>query len=335
MQAKIITLKNKHLQVTLTNYGARITGLITQDKNSNPVDVVVGFNSIDGYLRSTSPYYGAIVGRYANRIANGRFTLNDQTYQLTVNKAGNCLHGGHGFHDKLWHITDGGDELLAMKYFSPSGEDGFPGDLTVQVTYRLKENALFINFEATTTKDTVINLTNHAFFNLNGEGSGSILNHKMQILANAYTRINENMIPTGAIASVAGSPFDFREAHTIGEHIDAEHPQLNHADGYDHNYILIKSDSNGLTPAAKVTGDLTGIDLEVYTTEPGVHFYTGNFMDGTNTFKGGAKDDFRTAFALETQHFPDSPNQPTFPSTKLSVGEVFKSTTVFRFSVAE
>lgn len=333
MQAKFINLKNKNLQVTLTNYGARITGLITPDKNGNPVDVVPGFSSSDAYLKATSPYYGAIIGRYANRIANGQFSLNNITYHLPVNNGPNTLHGGDGFHDKFWEIIDGNDQYLTMRYFSPDGEEGFPGDVQVIVKYILNDNALLIDYEATTNRDTVINLTNHAFFNLNGEGAGGILNHLIAINADAYTRINANLIPTGSVAAVVGSPFDFREAHTIGERINSNHEQLNFANGYDHNYILNKNNSKGLTLAAKVTGDLTGITMEVHTTEPGMQFYTGNFMDGTNTFKGGAADHFRTAFALETQHFPDSPNQLTFPSTTLSPGMVFKTASLYRFGV--
>jgi aldose 1-epimerase len=328
---KFVTLKNKHLEVMLTNYGARIAGLITQDKTGNPVDVVPGFNSVDAYLKATSPYYGAIVGRYANRIANGQFTLNNTVYHLPVNNGPNTLHGGNGFCNRIWEIIDGSDQHLTLRYFSPDGEEGFPGDMQVMVKYILNEDALLIDYEAVTDRDTVINLTNHAFFNLNGEGSGSILNHTIQINANAYTRINENLIPTGSIASVAGSPLDFREARVIGEKINADHEQLKFANGYDHNYILNKTNAKGLTPAARITGDITGITMEVATTEPGMQFYTGNFMNGTNTFKGGATDDFRTAFALETQHFPDSPNQPAFPSTVLSPGMVFKTATVYKF----
>lgn len=333
MQARFITLKNKYLQVGLTNYGARITGLITPDKNGQPVDVIPGFDNLQACLNATSPYYGATIGRYANRIANGRFSLNGTVYHLPVNNGTNTLHGANGFHNRLWDVAEGNDQYLTMRYFSPDGEEGFPGDVQVTVKYILNDNALLIDYEATTNKDTVINLTNHAFFNLNGEGSGSILNHRMQINANAYTRINTNLIPTGSIASVAGSPFDFREEHTIGERINAAHEQLQLANGYDHNYILNKNNSKGLTFAAKATGDVSGITLEVHTTEPGMQFYTGNFMDGTNVFKGGSADGFRTAFALETQHFPDSPNQPTFPSTVLSRGMLFKTASLYRFGV--
>ncbi|MES2278785.1 MAG: aldose epimerase family protein [Bacteroidota bacterium] len=334
MQAKIITLKNKYLQATITNYGARLTGLITPDKNGNPIDVAAGFATVDAYLKATAPYYGATIGRFGNRIANGQFTLNDITYQLPVNNGPNTLHGGSGFHDKVWEIADAQDQYAVFTLFSPDGEDGFPGDMRVKVVYTLIDNALLIDYEATTKKDTVVNLTNHAYFNLNGEGSGDVLEHSMQINADAYTRVNENLIPTGKLSAVALTPFDFRQPKTIGERIDAEHDQLIIARGYDHNYVLNKTEGQKLSLAAKAIGNKTGISMEVLTTEPGMQFYTGNFMDGTNTFKGGSKDDFRRAFCLETQHFPDSPNQPNFPSTVLSPGGMFKSSSMYRFGVA-
>jgi aldose 1-epimerase len=333
MPAKFITLKNKFITVTLTNYGARITSLTTAGKNGEPVDVVTGFDSVDAYLKAKAPYYGATIGRFANRIAKGKFSLNEIDYQLPVNNGANSLHGGSGFHAKVWDIIDGSDVHATMQLFSPNGEDGYPGDMYVKVTFTLDDNALRIDYEATSDKDTIVNLTNHAYFNLNGEGNGDVLEHTLTINANAYTRIDENLIPTGKIVSVTGSPFDFRETKTIGERIDTPHDQLLLARGYDHNYVLNKIGTDELTFAAKATGNQTGIYLEVHTTEPGMQLYTGNFMDGANTFKGGAKDNFRTAFCLETQHFPDSPNQPTFPSTVLSAGAVFKSTSLYKFGV--
>jgi aldose 1-epimerase len=335
MQAQIITLKNQYLQATVTNYGARITGLIVNDKNGNPVDVVTGFKTVDDYLKAAAPYYGATIGRFANRIAKGQFTLNGTNYQLPVNNGSNSLHGGSGFHDKVWEIADVQDQHIVFTLFSPDGEDGYPGDLQVKVVFTLIDNALLIDYEATTKADTVINLTNHAYFNLDGEGSGDVLKHTIQINADAYTGINENLIPTGKLSAVAHSPFDFREPKTIGEHIDANHEQLLMARGYDHNYVLNKTEGQKLSPAAKATGNQTGITMEVLTTEPGMQFYTGNFMNGANTFKGGSKDDCRTAFCMETQHFPDSPNQPTFQSTVLRPGGMFKSSTMYRFGVTQ
>jgi aldose 1-epimerase len=334
MQGKFITLKNKHLQATITNYGARLVGLLAPDKDGNQVDVVAGFKSVDEYEKATSPYYGATIGRFANRIANGQFNLDGKSYQLPVNNGPNCLHGGGGIHAKVWDILDAQDQYIVMQVFSPNGEDGFPGDMHIKVTYTLIDNALMIDYEGTTDRDTVVNLTNHAYFNLNGEGDGNILNHTLQINADAYTRINENLIPIGKLAAVAHSPFDFRVAKAIGEHIEADHEQLTIAHGYDHNYVLNKVEGQKLTYAAKAVGNKTGIAMEVHTTEPGMQFYTGNFMDGTNTFKGGSKDEFRSMFCLETQHFPDSPNQPTFPSTLLSPGLVFKSSSMYRFGLA-
>jgi aldose 1-epimerase len=331
MKAKFITLKNKFITATITNYGARLAGLLVPDKDGRLVDVVAGFKTVNAYLKSTTPYYGATIGRFANRIALGKFSLNGVDYQLPVNNGPNSLHGGSGFHSKVWDINEAGDDFIVMHYFSPDGEDGYPGDLEVKVTYRLTDIALEINYEAISQSDTIINLTNHAYFNLNGEGSGNILGHTLQINANAYTRINQYLVPTGQLAAVANGPFDFRLPKTIGQHIDAEHEQLQFARGYDHNYVLDKTNPGDLALAAKATGDLTGISMEVMTTEPGMQLYTGNFMTGNNTFKCGAKDGFRTTFCLETQHFPDSPNHPAFPSTVLKAGEIFKSSSIYRF----
>ncbi|GAB3917871.1 aldose epimerase family protein [Mucilaginibacter boryungensis] len=335
MPAKFITLKNKHLQVTITNYGARLVGLLTLGKDGTLVDVVAGFKTVDEYEQATSPYYGATIGRFANRIAKGRFSLNGISYMLPVNNGPNCLHGGGGIHAKVWDILDVQDQSITMQLYSPNGEDGFPGNVYITVTYMLADNAVVINYEATTDKDTIINLTNHAYFNLNGEGDGDILGHTLQINADSYTPVTQNLIPTGELGTVAHSPFDFRTAKPIGKDIGADHEQLIVARGYDHNYVLNRVEGQKLTFAAKAIGDKTGIAMAVDTTEPGMQFYTGNFMDGTNTFKGGSKDDFRSTFCLETQHFPDSPNQPAFPSTLLSAGQVFRSSSVYRFGVVE
>jgi len=333
MQAKFITLKNKYLQATITNYGARLVGLLTADKDGNQVDVVAGFKSVKEYENASSPYYGATIGRFANRIAKGKFSLNSKTYQLPVNNGTNCLHGGGGVHNKVWDILDEQDQCIVMQLFSPDGENGFPGNMYIKVTYTLNDSAVMIDYEATTDSDTVVNLTNHAYFNLNGEGSGNILGHTLQINADTYTPINENLIPTGELATVAHSPFDYRVAKAIGRDIETGYEQLTLARGYDHNYVLNKVDGQNPTFAAKAIGDKTGVTMEVQTTEPGMQLYTGNFMNGTNTFKGGSKDDFRSTFCLETQHFPNSPNQPAFPSTVLGAGQVFKSSSVYSFGI--
>lgn len=333
MQAKLITLKNKFIEATFTNYGARITGLITPDKHGKPVDVVAGFATVNDYIQATSAYYGPTIGRYANRIAGGKFILNGVTYQLPINNGPNCLHGGGGLHSKVWEITAEQEDRISMRILSPDGEDGFPGDLEVRVTFTIKDKDWIIDYEAATTKDTVINLTNHAYFNLNGEGAGNISGHYMQINADSYTPVDANLIPTGDFEAVANTPFDFRQPETIGQRIDADNEQIKKGSGYDHNYVLNKNHEHELSLAAKATGEKSGVVMKVLTTEPGMQFYTGNFMDGTNIFKGGAPDSRRTTFALETQHFPDSPNQPDFPSTLLKPGSVFKSTTIYRFGV--
>lgn len=334
MEATFFDLKNNALSATFTNYGARLVSLRVPDQNGNLIDVTTGFGTIEDYLKATAPYYGATIGRFANRIANGQFELNGKQYAVPVNNGDNSLHGGDGFHNRTWEASQPDEHTLAFSYFSADGEEGFPGGLSVKVIYSLTEDAgLKIDYEASTDAPTVINLTNHAYFNLNGEGVGDILNHVIQINADQYTPVNEKLIPKGALEPVTGTPFDFREAHSIGERINDDHEQLNFGNGYDHSYVINPSADGTLSFAAQVTGDISGIVMEVYTTEPGMQFYAGNFMDGTNIFKNGQPDSFRTAFALETQHLPDSPNQPAFPSTVLNPGELFASTTSYKFSV--
>lgn len=325
-------LSNEFVSVAFTNYGARVVGLIVHDKEGNPVDVVLGFDTLQDYLDTTEVYHGAIIGRYANRIAHGRFTLNGKEFKLAVNNGRNHLHGGPGgFHNMFWEVEEQSDSAIRFRYISPDGEEGYPGRLEVVVTYQLKGSALRIVFEAHTDKPTVINLTNHAYFNLNG--SGSIEKHMLEINADQFTPIDEYYIPTGIYMPVASTPFDFRVATEIGSRINADDIQLRNGGGYDHNFVLNKGRGE-LFFAAAATGDVSGIRLEVYTTEPGLQLYTGNFMRGEFSLKGGRKDDYRTGFCLETQHFPDSPNQPGFPSVVLQPDEVFHSETCFSFSRA-
>ncbi len=339
IQGKEVTLKkieNGELTAYFTNYGARLVGLWVPNEDGELTDVVVGFGDIEGYLNSTEAYFGATIGRYGNRIAKGRFSLDGEEYQLPINNDPNTLHGGKsGFEDKVWEVEQPNDSTLIFSYTSKDGEQGFPGNLETSVTYALTDdNALRIAYEATTDEKTIVNLTNHAFFNLNGEGSGTILDHEMKIFADRYTPVDSTLIPTGELASVEDTPFDFRETKTIGEDIDESNEQLENGQGYDHNFVL-----NGvygkIRPAATVTGEKSGITMKVFTQEPGLQFYSGNFMQGKNTFKNGSKDDHRTAFALETQHFPDSPNQPDFPSTVLEPGEKYQTVSIYKFSVAE
>lgn len=326
---------NGQMIAHFTNYGARIVGLQIADKNGEATDVVVGFKDIDGYLKTTEPYFGATIGRYGNRIAGGKFKLDGIEYQIPVNNGQNALHGGKkGFQDVVWGVSQPDNKTLIFTYVSEDGEQGFPGELSTKVTYSITDsNEIRMEYEASTDKKTVVNLTNHAFFNLNGEGSGMILNHTVQIFSDKFIPVDSNLIPTGELKSVTNTPFDFTREKTIGERIEAGDEQLKFGKGYDHNYILNGKEGNGMIHAARVKGDKSGIIMDVFTQEPGMQFYSGNFMQGKNTFKNGSKDEFRTAFAMETQHFPDSPNQPSFPSTVLNPGEKYHTISIYRFSV--
>ncbi|ALI99378.1 aldose epimerase family protein [Rufibacter tibetensis] len=317
----------------ITNYGARLVGLWVPDKNGDLRDVVIGFGQVQGFAEGEDTYFGATVGRYANRIAHGKFELNGQEYTLATNNGPNHLHGGDtGFSRVVWEAEQPDAQTLTLTYTSAHLEEGYPGELKVTVRYTLtNQDELKIDYTATTDRPTVVNLTNHAYFNLNGEGSGAILNHKLQINADKYNPVDSSLIPTGT-ESVAGTPFDFREATTIGARIKDQNQQLKFGQGYDHNYVLNGGKGEDLKKAATVVGNESGIVMEVFTQEPGLQFYSGNFMDGSHTLKSGAKDDFRTAFCLETQHFPDSPNQPAFPSTVLKPGQTYNTTTVHKFS---
>lgn len=324
-------------KAAITNFGARLVSLLVPDKNGYLTDVVLGFASLSHYLQSTERYYGATIGRYANRIANGTFQLNGEQYQLACNNGSNHLHGGvKGFQEVVWDAEQISSNSLQMSYTSADMEEGYPGNLQVKVTYTLSdEHELMISYEAFTDKDTVINLTNHAFFNLNGEGSGSASNHMLTINSNDYTPVNDTLIPTGEIATVENTPFDFRTATEIGARINTAHEQLIKGNGYDHNFVLDSQTQSGIVFAAKATGDKSGIVMQVYTEEPGLQLYTGNFMKGTHILKSGATDECRTAFCLETQHYPDSPNHPSFPSTRLRAGEVYTTKSVYCFSIQE
>jgi aldose 1-epimerase len=337
-QTDLHVIKNHNgMEAAITNYGGRLVNLLVPDKNGKLTDVVVGFKSVQEYQNSTEPYFGATIGRYGNRIAKGKFSLNGKRYTLFKNNGANTLHGGKkGFQYVVWDAGKLNDSTLQLTYLSKDMEEGFPGNLKIKVTYSLTgDNGLKCEYEATTDKTTVVNLTNHAFFNLNGEGSGTILNHTAQIYADKYTPIDSGFIPLGPIATVKGTPFDFTRAATIGHRIDEDNIQLKNGKGYDHNFVLNGTKVNGLNHAAMVTGDKSGIIMNVYTEEPGLQFYSGNFMLGKNTFSDGSKDDFRTAFAMETQHYPDSPNEPSYPSTVLKPGDVYKTYSVYDFSTVK
>ncbi len=334
----LYTLKNKNnATAAITNYGARLVSLLVPNKNGTMTDVALGYDSVGKYIHQPETYFGAIVGRYGNRIGKGRFKLNGKEYKLATNNGANHLHGGlKGFGAHVWTAAKLNDSTLQLTYLSQDQEEGYPGNLQAKVTYTLSGdsvNSLKIDYEATTDKATVLNLTNHTYFNLNGQGSGTINNHLLQLNADMYTPVDSTLIPTGKIEPVAGTTFDFRKPTAIGARIDSPNQQLKFGKGYDHNFVLNANKGTGLNMAATVQGDQSGIVMEVWTMEPGIQFYGGNFLNGTDPLKGGKKDDFRTAFCLETQHFPDSPNEPSFPSTELTPGKQYKTSTVYKFSV--
>ena len=330
---RIYTLTNKNkLQARIADYAGVVVSLNAPDRNGRMADVVLGFDTLPEYLANPTQYFGAIIGRYGNRIGAARFTLNGVEYKLPKNNGENSLHGGgDGFFKRVWKprvLPDGG---LELSYLSKDGEEGYPGNLSVTVTYRLTDaNELKINYAATTDKDTVVNLTNHSYFNLKGAGSGDILGHNLMLNAERFTPVDKGLIPTGDLLGVAGTPFDFRKLTAIGARIEQNDEQLKIGAGYDHNWVLNKS-GNALTLAARVEEPSSGRTLEVYTSEPGIQFYSGNFLDGSVKGKGGKVYGHRSAFCLETQHFPDSPNHPAFPSTVLKTGQRYQSTTVYRF----
>jgi len=325
----LYTLADGKVEVRIMTYGGIIVSLRTPDRNGKLDDVVLGYDSVDKYIAQT-PYFGAIVGRYANRIAHGSFQLDGKTYSIPKNNGDNALHGGiRGFDKVVWtarQIKDG----VELGYVSRDGDQGFPGTLTTTVRYTLIGSALRIEYSATTDKDTVLNLTNHSYFNLQGQGKGEVLGHVLKIDASRFTPADATQIPTGELKSVEGTPFDFRTPHAIGERIDADDPQLRIGGGYDNNFVLDHAQGQ-LAEAAEVYEPTTGRILRVLTTEPGVQFYTGNNLDGSITGKEGRVYKSRFAFCLETQHFPDSPNHANFPSTELKPGQEFHSVTVFEF----
>jgi aldose 1-epimerase len=335
VSVSIYTLTNQNgVTARITNYGGIVVSLQTPDRNGRMADIVLGFDALDGYLTHPGTFFGALVGRYANRIGHARFLLEGREYRLEKNDGDNSLHGGsRGFDKRVWtprELPDGGLELT---YLSKDGEDGYPGNLTATAVYHLSDaNELRIDYSATTDKDTVVNLTNHSYFNLKGAGSGDILGHRLLLNADRFTPVDAGLIPTGELRSVHGTPLDFRKSTEIGARIEAADEQLKLAKGYDHNWVL-NGNGAGLNLAARVEEPSTGRTLEVLTTQPGVQFYTGNFLDGSIRGKGGKAYGRRSGFCLETQHFPDSPNRPAFPSTELKPGQRFQSTTVFRFGV--
>jgi aldose 1-epimerase len=335
---EMFTLTNaRGMEVQAISYGAIIRSIRVPDRNGALDDVVLGFDAVDGYLR-THPYFGAVVGRYGNRIARGQFTLDGKTYRLATNNGPNHLHGGvKGFDKAVWSgkaFERDGNVGVVFTHTSPDGDEGYPGALAVRVTYTLTPaNELAVDYDATTDKPTPVNLTQHSYFNLAGAGSSDILQHRLTLNADRFTPVDATLIPTGELAPVAGTPFDFRQPTAVGARIDdADDPQIRNGGGYDHNWVLTRT-GPGLLHAARLEDPSSGRTLDVSTTEPGVQFYTGNFLDGTIAGKAGRVYRRRFGLCLETQHFPDSPNQPAFPSTILRPGERLQSKTIFAFGV--
>jgi aldose 1-epimerase len=330
---EIYTLSDGAYEARIATYGGILVSLKAPDRNGNTGDVVLGFDDLDGYVANfngpSNAFFGAIIGRYANRIAHASFTLDGNKYSLPRNNGDNTLHSGpHGFNNVVWKakpVANG----VELTYLSKDGDAGFPGNLTAVVTYTMVKGDLRIDYSATTDKDTVVNLTNHAYFNLAGQGN--ILKNELTLHASRFTPVDAGLIPTGELKPVAGTPFDFRKATAVGSRIDADDEQLHLGHGYDHNWVL---DSSGgkLTQAAEVYEPSSGRVLKVLTDQPGIQFYTGNFLDGSVKGKGGKPYEFRSALCLETQHFPDSPNQPAFPSTELKPGKRYHTITVFSLS---
>jgi aldose 1-epimerase len=336
-QVSIFTLTNKLGSVAqITNYGGKVASLWVQDKSGKYEDVVLGHTNIDDYLISKEKYFGALIGRYGNRIKNGEFSLDSSTYNLKRNNGDNHLHGGDaGFDAVVWNVEETKSNVLELSYVSENMEEGYPGTLSIKVNYELTDdNELKIEYWATTDASTVVNLTHHSFFNLKGAGNGTINEHLLRINAPYYTPVDEGLIPTGILATVEGTPFDFQKLTAIGERVDQIHPQLKNGKGYDHNFVL-NQNFEELNYAAKVVEPVSGRVMEVFTNEPGLQFYGGNFLNGSVTGKENKAYKFRTAFCLETQHFPDSPNKPHFPSTRLDPGEDYYSVCIYKFSTVK
>jgi aldose 1-epimerase len=335
---KLYTLKNESgMTVRVTNYGAIVTSIIVPDRNGKQADVALGYDRVEDYINAVDkPYFGAVVGRYGNRIAKGEFTLDGETYSLLKNNGENHLHGGAiGFDKVVWTVDEYVEgQALTLSYLAKDKEEGYPGNLQLKIAYTLADdNSLVVDYHATTDKATPVNVTQHTYFNLKGEGQGTILDHQLMLNAKKFTPVDESLIPTGEMPTVAGTPFDFTTPKAIGRDIGQQNEQLVFGLGYDHNWILDTDGKEGeLSLAAQVHEPSSGRVMEIYTTEPGIQFYCGNFLDGRLRGKSGKPYVHRGGFCLETQHFPDSPNQPNFPSTILKPGETYDSKTVFKFS---
>lgn len=334
-KSEVFSIRNKGgMEAKITNYGGVLMSLTAPDKQGKLADVLLGFDKAEDFAKVDNPYFGALVGRYGNRIGKAQFTLDGKLYKLTANNNGNTLHGGpKGFSKQYWQGKQLAPNAVEMRYTSKDMEEGYPGELQVTVVYTLSDsNELKIDYTARTNKTTVVNLTNHAYFNLAGAGNGDILGHLLKINADRFTPVDKGLIPTGELKPVKGTPFDFTTPTAIGARIDAKDEQIALGGGYDHNFVLLRPDGTKPAVAVEVYEPKSGRVMQVTTTEPGVQFYTGNFLDGTITGKGGKKYGKRSAFCLETQHYPDSPNKPSFPSTTLKPGETYHTTTTYKFS---
>jgi len=335
-QVELYTIRNKNgMEMSVTNYGGRIVALMVPDRSGKMEDIVLGYDSLAGYRNSNEQYFGAAIGRYGNRIAKGAFKLDNLDYKLAVNNIPNSLHGGvKGFSSKVWDSVQNGENEVELTLVSPDMDEGYPGELKVMMIYRLTDkNEVSIYYSAKTSKPTVINLTNHTYFNLHGAGHGDILDHRLYLNADKYTPVDTTLIPTGSIEPVKGTPFDFNLPELIGKRIGDHNQQLAFGHGYDHNFVLTKTKNEKVSFAASVYDSLSGRYMEVFTSEPGIQFYTGNFLKGKEIGKGGRPYNFRSAFCLETQHYPDSPNHPSFPTVVLRPGDIYSSACVYRFSI--
>lgn len=334
-KVQLFYLKNSNgVEMAVTNFGAKVVSLLTPDKDGKKEDIVLGYSDLKGYLTGHEEYYGGVVGRYGNRIAKGKFKLDGKEYTLFTNNGANHLHGGKkGYNEVVWDMEQKDPKTVVFHYLSADGEEGYPGTLDITMTYELTDaNEFKVSYSATTDKPTIVNLTHHSFFNLAGAGNGTVNDHVLHINADKYTPVDSTLIPFGKLEPVKGTPFDFTTPTAIGARIGEDNEQLKFGKGYDHNWVLNKK-GDSLTLAATVQEPTSGRFMEVWTTEPGVQFYGGNFIDGKDTGKGGKVYNFRGALCLETQHYPDSPNQPSFPSTVLRPGQTYKHVCVYKFDV--
>lgn len=326
------------MSVSVMTHGAALVHILTKDRDGNLADVSLGYDNMDGY-KFKSAYFGGSLGQFANRINGGKFTLDGEEIQLVVNRPPNHLHGGErGFDKRLWNVeetVDGDSPSIRLSYVCADGEEGYPGNVSVEVTYTLQaDNGLELSYKASTDKKTIINLSNHVYFNLNGNGVGTILDHELQINADRYVRGDDTLIPTGEIAPVEGTPLDFRTAKRVGDEVEADFDQIKNAGGIDHSFVINRETEGELVLAATISAPESGRVLKTFTTEPAAHFYSGNFLDGSIIGKGGKAYNHRTAFCMETQHYPDSPNHDNFPSVVLNPGDVFTSRTLYKFETA-